>query len=78
MMFDQNVINLTVVHPWMQFEDAWLLMKWSYEKNRSQDKYCGIQTVKTLMSIDFGIYQRQSEEWLRNLIREAKIKFGYK
>ena len=64
-MIDRHVIHLTVVHPWMTFEEAWLLMRWSYEKNKSQDRYCGIKTVKTLMNIDFGIYQRQKEEWLR-------------
>lgn len=77
-MFDENVINLTVVHPWMTFEEAWLLMKWSYHKNKSQDKYCGRNTIKTLMGIDFGIYQRQEEEWLKERIEQAKIKFGYK
>ena len=75
-MIDKHVIHLTVVHPWMTFEEAWLLMRWSYEKNRSQDKYCGVKTVKTLMNIDFGIYQRQKEEWLRERIEQARIKFG--
>ena len=75
-MIDKHVIHLTVVHPWMTFEEAWLLMRWSYEKNKSQDKYCGIKTVKTLMNIDFGIYQRQKEEWLRERIEQAMIKFG--
>ena len=77
-MIDKHVIHLTVVHPWMTFEEAWLLMRWSYEKNKSQDKYCGIKTVKTLMNIDFGIYQRQKEEWLRERIEQARIKFNYK
>ena len=77
-MIDKHVIHLTVVHPWMTFEEAWLLMRWSYEKNKSQDKYCGIKTVKTLMNIDFGIYQRQKEEWLRERIEQARIKFDYK
>ena len=77
-MIDRHVIHLTVVHPWMTFEEAWLLMRWSYEKNKSQDKYCGIKTVKTLMNIDFGIYQRQREEWLRERIQQARIKFDYK
>lgn len=77
-MIDRHVIHLTVVHPWMTFEEAWLLMRWSYEKNKSQDKYCGIKTVKTLMNIDFGIYQRQKEEWLRERIQQARIKFDYK
>ena len=77
-MIDRHVIHLTVVHPWMTFEEAWLLMRWSYEKNKSQDKYCGIKTVKTLMNIDFGIYQRQKEEWLRERIEQARIKFDYK
>ena len=77
-MFDKNIINLTRVHPWMTFDEAWLLMKWSYEKNREQDKYCGKKTVLTLMSIDFGIYQRQSKEWLEQRIELAKEKFHYK
>ena len=77
-MFDENTINLTRVHPWMTFEEAWLLMKWSYEKNRTQDGYCGKNTLLTLMNIDFGIYQRQTEEWLRDRIELAKSKFGYK
>ena len=77
-MFDENTINLTRVHPWMTFEEAWLLMKWSYEKNRTQDGYCGKNTLVTLMNIDFGIYQRQTEEWLRDRIELAKSKFGYK
>ena len=77
-MFNEDVINLTIVHPWMKFEDAWILMKWSYEKNRSQDKYCGVKTVKTLMNIDFGIYQRQDEDWLKERIEYAKNQMGYK
>ena len=77
-MFDKNIINLTRVHPWMTFDEAWLLMKWSYEKNREQDKYCGKKTVLTLMNIDFGIYQRQSKEWLEQRIELAKEKFHYK
>ena len=76
-MYDENVINLTRVHPWMSFEEAWLLMKWSYEKNKSQDKYCGRKTVLTLMGIDFGIYERQTEPWLRDRIKRAKEKFKY-
>lgn len=77
-MFDENVINLTVVHPWMSFEEAWLLMKWSYEKNKSQDRYFGRNSLITLMSIDFGIYQRKDEKWLKDRIEQAKVKFGHK
>lgn len=76
-MFDENIIHLTRVHPWMTFEEAWLLIKWSYEKNKTQDGYVGKNTILTLMNIDFGIYQRQSEEWLRDRIDRAKTKFGY-
>lgn len=77
-MYDENVINLTVVHPWMSFEEAWLLMRWSYAKNKSQKGYFGDNTLITLMGIDFGIYQRKDESWLRDLIEQAKIKFNYK
>ena len=77
-MFNEDVINLTRVHPWMTFDESWLLMKWSYEKNKNQDKYGGKKTVLTLMNIDFGIYQRQSKEWLEDRIQLAKQKFNYK
>ena len=53
-------------------------MKWSYEKNKDQHKYGGKKTVITLMNIDFGIYQRQSREWLEDRIQLAKQKFNYK
>ena len=76
-MFDDNVFALCDKHQWMTFEDAWLLMRWSYEKNKDQDRYCGMKTVETLMGIDFGIYIRQTEPWLRGRIIEARRKFGY-
>ena len=74
-MFDENVINLTRKHPWMSFEEAWLLMKYSYHKNKNGEKY---NTFMTLMKIDYGMYQWQSEAWIRNRLQEAKIKFNYK
>ena len=76
-MLNENVVNLTIAHPWMSFEESWLLMKWSYEKNKTQERYGGRKTLVTLMSIDFGIYQRQSREWLEERIQRAKEKFGY-
>ena len=76
-MFDEDIHKLTIKHPWMSFEDGWLLLKWSYEKNKDQKKYGGIKTVRTLMSIDYGIYYRQSEEWLSELLDEAREKFSY-
>jgi len=76
-MYDENVFVLCDAHPWMTFDEAWLLLKWSYAKNKSQDGYWGRNTFNTLMNIDFGIYQRMDEEWLRERIEQAKIKFGY-
>ena len=76
-MYDENVFVLCDAHPWMTFDEAWLLLKWSYEKNKSQDGYCGKNTFLTLMNIDFGIYQRQDEDWLRERIKQAKEKFNY-
>ena len=77
MMFDENVHNLCNVHPWMTFDEAWLLLKWSYVKNKTQEGYFGKNTLLTLMDIDFRIYQRKDEEWLKERIVEAKKKFNY-
>ena len=73
-MYDENVINLTKVHPWMTFEEAWLLMKWSYAKNKPGERY---GTLKALMGIDFGMFQWQSEEWVREKLTEAKKQFKF-
>ena len=75
MIYDENVINLTKVHPWMTFEEAWLLMKWSYEKNRSQGGYGN--ALKTLIGIDFGMFQWKGEEYVREKLELAKQKFNY-
>ena len=58
-MYDENVINLTRVYPWMTFEEAWLLMKWSYAKNKPGEKH---GTLKALMGIDFGMFQWKGED----------------
>ena len=73
-MFDDNVINLTITHPWMSFEEAWILMKYSYLRFKTQEKY---NTFKTLMSIEYGIFQRETEENLRERIAIAKKKLNY-
>ena len=77
-MFDDNIINLTLVHPWMTFEEAHLLIKWSYYKNMSQQGKFGDNTVKTLMSIDYGMFQWQPREWIEERIEKAKKQFNYK
>ena len=76
-MFDQNVINLTIVHPWMTFEEAHLLIKWSYYKNITQKGKFGDNTWKTLMSIDYGMFQWQPKEWIEERINKAKKQFNY-
>lgn len=76
-MFDDNVFVLCDTHPWMTFDEAYLLLRWSYYKNKSQDGKWGRNTFLTLMNIDFGIYQRKDEVWLRDRIDQAKLKFRY-
>ena len=73
-MFCQNVINLTVTHPWMQFEEAWLLMRHAYVRFKPEEKY---NTFLTLMSIEYGIFQRETEENLRQRIEIAKKELNY-
>ena len=73
-MYDENVINLTRVYPWMTFEEAWLLMKWSYAKNKPGEKH---GTLKALMGIDFGMFQWKGETWTREKLEEAKKQFNY-
>jgi hypothetical protein len=74
MMFSENVINLTNAHPWLSFEDAWILMKYTYFKFKPEEKY---NTFRTLMSIEYGIFQRESELKLRQRILIAKKYFNY-
>ena len=62
---EQDAIRLTFVHPWMTVADAKLLLHHQYMKVRSHKKYHGWKTVQTLMNIAYGIYQRESEDFLR-------------
>lgn len=75
-MFSENVVNLTVVHPWMTFEEAHLLMKWSYFKNLPQKGKFGDNTFMTLMKIDYGMFQWQKQEWIEERIEKAKKQFS--
>ena len=75
-MFSENVINLTVIHPWMTFEEAHLLLRWSWHKNKSQAGRFGDNSVMTLMSIDYGMFQWQSREWIEERIAMTKEQFG--
>lgn len=76
-MYNKYIINLTVIHPWMSFEEAHLLFKFSYYKNSSQKNKFGNNTFLTLMGIDYGMYQWQTKEWIEERIKEAKQKFNY-
>jgi hypothetical protein len=74
---EEDAIRLTFVHPWMTVNDAKLLLHHQYMRVRSHKKYGGWKTVETLMNIAYGIYQRESEENLReriNLIKSQNIK----
>ena len=62
---EKDAINLTLIHEWMTVSDAKLLLHDYYMKVRSHKKYGGWKTVQTLMNIAYGIYQRESEEFLR-------------
>ena len=44
---------------------------------RSHKKYGGWKTVQTLMSIAYGIYQRESEEFLRARLDLIKSRMDY-
>ncbi len=59
----------------MSFEDAWVLMKYTYLRFKTQEKY---NTFRTLMSIEYGIFQRETEENLRKRIDIAKETINYK
>ncbi len=62
---EKDAINLTLIHEWMTVHDAKLLLHDQYMRVRSHKKYGGWKTVQTLMNIAYGIYQRESEEFLR-------------
>ena len=62
---EKDAINLTFIHEWMTVSDAKLLLHYQYMRVRSHKKYGGWKTVETLMNIAYGIYQRESEEFLR-------------
>ena len=49
-MYDENVFVLCDAHPWMTFDEAWLLLKWSYEKNKSQETKKGVQLTYSVDS----------------------------
>ena len=69
---DKDAIVLTFAHPWMTVSDAKLLLLHQYMKVRSHKRYGGWETVQTLMNIAFGIYQRESEEFLRKRLDQIK------
>ena len=62
---EKEAIQLTLIHEWMTVSDAKLLLHHQYMRVRSHKKYGGWETVQTLMNIAYGIYQRESEEFLR-------------
>ena len=44
----------------------------------SQQGKFGDNSVKTLMSIDYGMFQWQPREWIEERIEKAKKQFNYK
>jgi len=71
---ERDAINLTLIHQWMTVSDATLLLHDAYMRFRSHKKYGGWKTVQTLMNISYGIYQRESEEFLRARLDLIKSK----
>ena len=61
---EKDAINLTFVHPWMTVSDAELLLIHAYKRFRNKKRYGG-NMVNTLMKIEYGIFQRSSEEHMR-------------
>ena len=69
---EKEAIQLTLIHEWMTVSDAKLLLHYQYMRVRSHKKYGGWNTVQTLMNIAYGIYQRESEEFLRARLDSIK------
>lgn len=63
--FEKDAVHLTFVHPWMTVSDARLLFTDAFERFQSYKKFHGWKNVWTLMNISYGIWQRESEEYLK-------------
>ena len=63
--FEKDAVHLTFVHPWMTVSDARLLFTDAFERFQSYKKYYGWKNVWTLMNISYGVWQRESEEYLK-------------
>ena len=61
---ERDAINLTLIHQWMTVSDAKLLLKYAYNRFKKHEKYGG-DIVNTLMKIEYGIFQRSSEEHMK-------------
>ena len=61
---ERDAINLTLIHQWMTVSDAELLLLHAYNRFKKHEKYGG-DIVNTLMKIEYGIFQRSSEEHMR-------------
>ena len=61
---ERDAINLTFSHPWMTVSDAKILLAYAYNRFKKHEKYGG-DIVNTLMKIEYGIFQRSSEEHMR-------------
>ena len=72
---EQAAINLTLVHEWMTVAEARLLLHDAYMRYRSQKRFFGWKNVETLIGIDYGIWQRTSEEHLRAKLDLLKSKY---
>lgn len=71
---ERDAINLTFVHPWMTVSDAELLLIHAYKRFRNNKRYGG-NMVSTLMKIEYGIFQRSSEEHMRARLDLIKSEF---
>ena len=74
---EEDAIKLTLIHEWMTVSDAKLLLHNEYMKFRSSHRYGGWKTVQTLMNISYGIFQRESESYLRARLDLIKSRMDY-
>ena len=64
----EDMRKLTLVHEWMTFDEAEILLLHMVDKFYPQKKY---NTYETLCDIEFRILQRETESQIRERIRDA-------
>ena len=69
----EDVRDLTLVHQWMSFDEAELLVLHMIDRFWPQRKY---NTFESLCEIEYGILQRESEKQVQERILVAEAWFS--